>query len=413
MTKLNLRTIFLFLAVIGPGIITATVDNDVGGITTYSLAGAHFGYSLLWSLIPITILLILVQEMSARLGAVTGKGLADLIRENFGLKVTFYLMIALVFVNITNTISEFAGIAAGGEIFGISRYILVPLAGFSVWWLVVKGNYKSVEKIFMFACLFYFSYIISGILAKPDWGLVAKQTIMPSIKFSMPYLVLLVGMIGTTIAPWMQFYLQSSVVEKGIGKKELKFSKWDVILGCIMTDAVALFIIIATAATIFKVGGSINTAADAALALGPLAGKWATYLFAFGLLNAGIFAASILPLSTAYSVSEGLGWESGVNRKFSEAKEFYILYTAMIVIGAAVMMIPNLNLIFMMYFSQVLNGILLPVILVSMLILINKKEIMGEYKNSRGYNIVMWAISIFVIILVLLMLVLPIVQKFI
>ncbi|MBI5148787.1 Nramp family divalent metal transporter [Candidatus Pacearchaeota archaeon] len=412
MVKLSWSSIALFFAVMGPGIITATVDNDVGGITTYSLAGAQFGYSLLWSLIPITILLILIQEMSARMGAVTGKGLADLIRENFGLKITFYMMIVLVFVNIANTISEFAGVAAAGEIFGISRYILVPLVGLGVWWLVVKGNYKSVEKIFMFACLFYFAYIISGLLAKPDWGVIGKEIIAPKFQFTMPYLILLIGMIGTTIAPWMQFYLQSSVVEKGIRKEDLKYSKWDVILGCIMTDLVALFIVIATAATIFKVGGSINTAADAAIALGPLAGNWATYLFAFGLLNAGIFAASILPLSTAYSVSEGLGWESGVNRKFSEAKEFYILYTAMIVIGAAVMMIPNLPIIFMMYFSQVLNGILLPVILISMLILSNKKELMGEYKNSKTYNIIVWIISIVIIILIFLMLILPIAQRF-
>lgn len=412
MVKLSWRSIALFFAVMGPGIITATVDNDVGGITTYSLAGAQFGYSLLWSLIPITILLILIQEMSARMGAATGKGLADLIRENFGLKITFYMMIVLVFVNITNTISEFAGVAAAGEIFGISRYILVPLVGLGVWWLVVKGNYKSVEKIFMFACLFYFAYVISGLLAKPDWGVIGKEIIAPKFQFTMPYLILLIGMIGTTIAPWMQFYLQSSVVEKGIRKEDLKYSKWDVILGCIMTDLVALFIVIATAATIFKAGGSINTAADAAIALGPLAGKWATYLFAFGLLNAGIFAASILPLSTAYSVSEGLGWESGVNRKFSEAKEFYILYTAMIVIGAAVMMIPNLPIIFMMYFSQVLNGILLPVILISMLILSNKKELMGEFKNSKTYNVIVWIISIVIIILIFLMLILPIAQRF-
>ena len=410
-THLDKTQILLFLSIIGPGIITANVDNDVGGIATYSLAGANFGYTILWSLIPITILLILVQEICARMGVMTGKGLADLIRENFGLRTTFYLMIVLVIVNLANTISEFAGVAAAGEIFGISRYILVPLVAIGIWWIVVKGSYKSVEKIFLFACLFYFAYIISGFMAKPDWGVAIKNTLIPSFHFSTPYLMMIVALVGTTIAPWMQFYLQSSVVEKGIKRAHYKYSKIDVITGCIITDVVAFFIIVATAATIFKVGGNITNAADAALALKPLAGRWASYLFAFGLLNAGIFAASILPISTAYTVCEGIGFESGVNKKFSQAKQFYILYTAMIVIGAAVILIPNIPLIPVMYLSQVLNGILIPFILIYMLKLVNKKELMGKHVNKGFFNILTWAGAILVIALTVMMIGIPIIQK--
>ncbi len=387
MVRIRLRSILLFLAVIGPGIITANVDNDAGGIATYSLAGANFGYSLLWMLIPITILLVVVQEMCARMGAATGKGLADLIRENFGLKVTFYVMISLVFVNIMNTISEFAGIAASSEIFGISRHIAVPLSALAVWWVVVKGTYKSVEKIFLFACVFYVSYFISGVMSHPNWSEVVKNTFVPSLKFSSSYLVMIIGMIGTTVAPWMQFYLQSSIVEKKIRKEDYKYSRWDVVVGCLIAAIVAFFIVVATASTIFKSGGRIVDAADAAVALIPLAGRFAGYLFAFGLLNASIFAASILPLSTAYSVSEAFGWENGVNRKFGEAKRFYILYTAIIIIGAAVIMIPNLSLVFLMYISQVLNGVLLPVILIFMMRLSNRKELMGNLRNSKAVNI--------------------------
>ncbi|MFH0977939.1 MAG: Nramp family divalent metal transporter [Candidatus Woesearchaeota archaeon] len=403
MVKIDRTQIMLILSIIGPGIITANVDNDVGGIATYSLAGSNFGYMLLWSLVPITILLIIVQEMSARMGAVTGKGLADLIRENFGLKITFYIMIVLIFVNLANTLSEFAGVAAAGEIFGLSRVIAVPVVAIGIWLLVVKGSYKSVEKVFLVACLFYLSYIISGILAKPDWASVATNTIVPSFQFNTPYVMMLIGLIGTTIAPWMQFYLQSSIVEKGIRKEDYKYSRIDVITGCIITDVVALFIVVATAATIFHAGGSINSAADAAIALKPLAGKWASYLFAFGLLNAGIFAASILPISTAYSVCEGMGWESGVNKSFSEAKAFYVLYTAMIAIGAGIIMIPGLSLVKIMYYSQVLNGILIPVILICMLRLVNKTELMHDYKNSMALNIITWTGAILIIGVTVLM----------
>lgn len=402
--KINWKHIAIFIAVMGPGIITSNVDNDAGGITTYSLAGANFGYSLLWSLIPITIMLIVIQEIVARMGIVTGKGLADLIRENFGVKTTLLVMAALIIANFGNVVAEFAGVAAGGEIFGISRYILVPLVAVGVWLLVVKGNYKFVEKIFLWACLFYVAYIISGFMAKPEWGEVAKNTFLPILPTSniVPYIMMLIGIIGTTIAPWMQFYLQSSIVEKGVKLEEYKYSKWDVIMGSVIVNVVAFFIIL-TSAIIFMTHGHVNTVKDTAMALAPLAGKYATYLFAFGLLNASIFAASILPLSTAYSVCEGIGFESGVNKKFREAPQFYIIYTLLIVLGAAVILIPGVSLISVMYFSQVINGILLPFILIFMLLLVNNKRIMGEHVNNFFQNLVSWLSIIAIIALTLVL----------
>ena len=406
--KQKISGLLLIFAIIGPGIITANVDNDPGGITTYSLAGGHFGYSLLWVIIPVLILLIIVQEMCARLGVVTGKGLADLIRENFSIKMTFIIMILLVLVNITNTITEFAGIAAASEIFGVSRYFIVPLSALFVWILVLKGNYKSVEKVFLVACLFYISYIITGFLTHQPWKIVFEKTVVPTFILNKEYLILIIGIIGTTIAPWMQFYLQSSIVEKGIKKEEYKYSKIDVIVGSIMAVIIVFFIMITTAATIFKAGIRIETASDAAIALAPLAGKFAKYLFAFGLLNAGLFSASILPLSTAYSVSEAFGWESGVNRKFKEAKQFYILYTTTIIIGALFVLFPKFNLITLMYFSQVLNGILLPFIIIFMLKLINKNELMGEYKNTKIYNVIAYISASIIIAVTLFMLIITI-----
>lgn len=402
--RAKIASLMIIMAVIGPGIITSNVDNDAGGIATYSLAGGNFGYTLLWISIPVLILLIIVQEMCARLGVVTGKGLADLIRENFSLKMTFMVMILLIIVNITNTISEFAGIAASSEIFGISRYISVPLAGLFVWWLILKGNYKSVEKVFLGACVFYVTYIASGFIVHPDWPEVATRTFVPTFNFSKIYIMMIVGIIGTTIAPWMQFYMQSSIVEKGIKKEEYKYCRWDVTIGSFVAVIVAFFIMLTTAATIFHAGIKIETAADAAVALGPLAGRYALYLFAFGLLNASLFAAAILPLSTAYSVSEAFGWESGVNRKFREAKHFYILYGGMILLGVLFVLIPGFNLLTLMYFSQVLNGVLLPVIMIFMLKLLNSKELMGEYKPSRIYNFIVWSASIIIIAITLVML---------
>lgn len=376
----------IFLSIMGPGIITANVDNDAGGITTYSVAGAHFGYSLIWSFIPIIIALVIIQEMSSRMAVVTGKGLADLIREEFGVKVTFYAMAVLIFSNLFNTISEFAGIAASAELFGVSKYIVVPLCALFVWWLIVKGTYKSVEKVFLVACLFYLSYVISGFLSKPDWNEVLKSSVRPEFKFNKAYLIMLMGVIGTTIAPWMQFYQQSSVVEKGIKLKNYKYSKLDVIIGAFVVNIVAIFIVIVCANTLFKQGIRIDTAKDAALALRPLAGKYCFYLFAFGLLNASIFSACILPLSTTYSVCEGMGWEVGVNRRFREAPQFYSLYTAIIILGAAVILLPGVKLIPIMLISQATNGVLLPFVLIFMLLLVNNKRLMGKHTNSRVYN---------------------------
>jgi Mn2+/Fe2+ NRAMP family transporter len=378
--------ILIFLSVMGPGIITANVDNDAGGITTYSVAGAHFGYALIWSFIPIIIALVIIQEMCSRMAVVTGRGLADLIREEFGVRVTFYAMTVLVFSNIFNTISEFAGIAASAELFGISKYLLVPICALFVWWLIVKGTYKSVEKVFLAACLFYVCYIISGFLSKPDWKMIAASSVSPSFQFDKAYIFMLIGVVGTTIAPWMQFYQQSSVVEKGIKLENYKYSRLDVIIGAFVVNIIAIFIIIVCADTLFKHGIRIETAKDAALALKPLAGQYCFYLFAFGLLNASVFSACILPLSTAYSVCEGMGWEIGVNRTFKEAPQFYSLYTAIIAIGAAVILIPGVKLVPIMLISQATNGILLPFVLIFMLLLVNNKRLMGKYANSKFYN---------------------------
>lgn len=404
LSKSRWRGFFIFLAVAGPGIITSNVDNDAGGITTYSMAGAHFGYSLIWSLIPITLALIIIQEMSARMGVVTGKGLSDLIREHFGVKITFYLLVGLIFTNFGNTIAEFAGIAASLEIFSISKYLSVPAGAFLVWLLAVKGTYKSVEKIFLVACLFYGTYIISGFLAKPDWNAVKLNVLSPEFKFSAGSFGMLIGLIGTTIAPWMQFYLQSAVVEKNIKVKDYKHCRADVIIGSFVVSIVAFFIIVACAATLFKAGIRIETAKDAALALAPLAGKYCSALFAFGLLNASLFAASILPLSTAYVVCEGMGWEEGVNKKFSEAPQFYGLYSLLIFLGAGVVLWPGLPLIPIMFISQVINGIVLPVILIFILILINNKKIMGNYTNKKTFNILAWFVVAILILLTLLLL---------
>ena len=380
----------LFFALIGPGIITSNVDNDAGGITTYSLAGAHYGLKLIWILIPVTVALIIIQEMCARMGVVSGKGLSDLIRERFGAKITFYLMIVLFLANLGNTFSEFAGIAASMEIFGVSKYISVPLGAFLVWWMVVKGNYKSVEKVFLTACVFYLSYIISGFIVHPDWSAIRKASFTPTLDFDTGMLTMAIGIVGTTIAPWMQFYLQSSIVDKGLKAESYKYARMDVIFGSITVNVVAFFIIMLCAVTLFQHGIKIETAKDAALALVPLAGSYAASLFAFGLLNASLFAASILPLSTAYTICEAFGWESSLNSKFAEAPQFYGLYSFMIFLGAGIILLPNVPLIGIMYYSQVINGILLPFILIFMLLLINDKRIMGNYVNGRLMNIISW-----------------------
>jgi NRAMP (natural resistance-associated macrophage protein)-like metal ion transporter len=389
--KRHWKGFLLFMAVAGPGIITSNVDNDAGGIATYSMAGSHFGYHLLWSLIPIMVALVIIQEMSARMGVVTGKGLSDLIRERFGVKVTVYVLMGVVLTNFGNVIAEFAGIASSLEIFHVSKYVSVPVGAVLVWLLVVKGTYRSVEKIFLYACLFYVTYIISGFLSRPDWGEIGKSLVRPEFDFSSGRLGMIIGLVGTTIAPWMQFYLQASIVEKNVMTKDYKNSRLDVIFGSIVVTVVAGFIVLTCAATLFKAGIRVETAADAALALKPLAGKYCSALFAFGLLNASLFAASILPLSTAFLVCEGMGWENGVNKKFSEAPQFYGLYSLLIFLGAGIILLPKIPLFSVMYISQIVNGIVLPAILVFMLLLINNKKLMGEYANKRTYNIISWA----------------------
>ena len=393
------RSLLFFLAVMGPGIITSNVDNDAGGIATYSMAGAHFGNTLLWTLVPVMVVLILIQEMSARMGVVTGKGLSDLIRERFGVRVTVYLLGGIFLTNFGNVIAEFAGVASSLEIFHVSKFISVPLSAVIVWLLVVKGTYRSVEKVFLFACLFYVTYIISGILAKPDWAAIGTSLVRPRLEFSPGSLAMVVGLVGTTIAPWMQFYLQASIVEKNIPVKDYKYSRLDVIFGSLVVTVVAGFIVLTCAATLHKAGVRVETAADAALALKPLAGKYCSALFAFGLLNASLFAASILPLSTAFIICEGMGWENGVNKKFSEAPQFYGLYSLLVFFGAAVILLPRIPLFGVMLVSQVVNGIVLPVVLVFMLILVNSPKLMGSSRNGRISNVVSWLAVVVLIVL--------------
>jgi NRAMP (natural resistance-associated macrophage protein)-like metal ion transporter len=393
----------LLVAVVGPGIITANVDNDAGGITTYSLAGARFGYGLLWTLLPVSVALIVVQEMCARMGVITGKGLADLIREQYGVRVTFCIMATLLVTNLANTIAEFAGVAAALEIFGVSKYLSIPVAALFVWWLIVYGTYRRVENVFLVACLFYVAYLISGLLAQPPWGEVLTRLVVPEFHWRADYLVMLVGVVGTTIAPWMQFYLQSAVVEKGVSAADYRYTRYDVVIGCVVAVVVAMCIMVACAATLHEHGLSIHAAQDAALALAPLAGKYCAGLFAFGLFNASLFAASVLPLSTAYYVCEAFGWETGIDKKFREAPQFFGLYTALIVLGSAFILIPRFPLLGVMYLSQVLNGVLLPFVLIFILLLVNRSDLMGTYVNSRSYNAIAWSTSVIMIGLTVVM----------
>src|SRR5436309_4996137 len=387
--------ILIFFAVVGPGFITANVDNDANGIWTYSSAGAQFGYHVLWTMVPTLLALIVIQEMSSRMGAVTGIGLSDLIREEFGLRITFFMMLGLILTNFGNIVGEFAGIAGSLELFGLSKYKTVPVCALIVWLIIVKGQYKSVEKVFLVASFFYVTYIVAGSLARPQWVASMVATIKPpngTLLRQSSYLYMVIGLVGTTIAPWMQFYLQASVVEKGVTRRQYRTSRIDVISGCIFAVIVAWFIVVACAATLYVHGHhDVRDAADAAQALRPLAGDYAYILFAMGLFNASLFAASILPLSTAYTVCEGMGFESGVGKKFGEAPVFYWLYTLLIVAGGVlVLMIPGQQLVKIVLWSQVLNGVVLPFVLVFMLLLINKKELMGEYVNTRLFNFVAW-----------------------
>ena len=387
----------VFFSVIGPGFITAVVDNDAGGIYTYSQAGAKYGYLPLWTLLPITLLLIVTQEMCSRMGAVTGKGLSDLIREEFGLRTTFFMMAALVLANLTNVMANFAGIASSLELFGISRFISVPLGATVVWLLVVKGTYDRIEKVFLFATVLYVAYIAAGILVKPDWKQAAIYSVKPEFVLEPGYVTMLIGMVGTSVAPWMQFYLQAAIVEKGISAKDYAESRIEVIVGCVVMTVIAFFIIVACAGAIHSVAPrDITDAADAAAGLKPF-GDYAYLLFAAGLFNASLFAACILPLSTSYTVCEGLGFESGVNFGFREAPIFYWLFTGLILVGGGVILLPAFPLVRAILLSQVLNGILLPLVLVFMILLVNKKRLMKEWTNSRAYNFVAWSAVVIMI----------------
>jgi len=403
-TRVLWRRLALFMAVVGPGFITSNVDNDAGGISTYSIAGAKYGYALLWSLIPMTIALYVTEEMCARLGVITGKGLSDLIREEFGFRSTFFVMVTGFVVDLMNVVAEFAGVAAAMEIFHISKYIAVPVAAIMVWILVMRGTARQVEKIFLIACLFYVAYIVSAVLAKPDWLLAAKSLVVPSFQFNAPYLLTLIGLIGTTIAPWQFFYLQAGFVEKRVGPRQYPQARADVLVGSISCMVIVFFIIVCTAATLFVAGHhDIADAKEAAQALRPMAGRWASLLFAFGLLNASLFAASILPLSTAHVICEGLGFEAGIDHKFRDAPIFYWLYTVLIVVGAGLILIPGAPLLKILFFSQVGNGIWLPIVLIFIVLLSSRKDLMGTYANSTTFSVIAWTTSIVMIVLTLVL----------
>jgi NRAMP (natural resistance-associated macrophage protein)-like metal ion transporter len=413
MFKLKYRKTFfkrlaLFLAILGPGIITGSVDNDAGGITTYSVAGAQYGYGLLWTLIPSFIVLIVIQEMNARMGIVTGKGLADLIRENAGVKITFFIFIGLLIADIGNTTTEFAGVAGSMEVFNVSKYISVPIVGFIVWIMVVKGDYKIAERIFLIFSLALLMYIVSALMGKPHWREIGSSIIHPKMEINSQSLAMVIGIIGTTIAPWMQFYMQSSVIEKGLKMRNYKYSLIDIVVGCIATVVVAFFIIIACASTLHENHIQINEAKDAAMALKPLAGAIAGQVFAFGLFIASVFSATILPLATAFYVCEAFGFEAGIDKKWEEAPEFYVLYTAILVVSAGIILLPNAPLIAISLWSQVLNGMLLPVVLICMILLVNNKKIMGNYVNKPLNNVIGWTAVIVLIALSAALLIMPI-----
>ncbi len=398
------RRLAVFLAVVGPGVITSNVDNDAGGISVYTGAGAQFGYALLWSLIPMTIALYVSEEMCARMGVITGKGLSDLIREEFGFRPTFFVMVAAFFVDLFNTVAEFSGVAEASEVMHVSRYVSVPLAALAVWLLVVYGTYRVVEKIFLVGCAFYLSYVLSAFLAKPAWMYAAKQTVIPSMHMNASYLLMLIGLVGTTIAPWQFFYIQAGFVEKRVGARQYKHARMDVLVGSISCMVIVFFIIVCCAATLNLHGmTSISSAAQAAQALIPLAGRWAGGLFAFGLLNASLFAASVLPLSTAHVICEGLGFEAGLDRKFREAPTFYSLYTMLIVVGAGIILIPKAPLWKILIYSQVGNGIWLPVVLIFILLLVNRRDLMGEHTNTKTLNVIAWTVSVVMILLTLVL----------
>jgi Mn2+/Fe2+ NRAMP family transporter len=405
------RNIILFLAILGPGIITGSVDNDAGGITTYSVAGAIYGYNLIWTLIPSFIVLVIIQEMNARMGIVTGKGLADLIRENAGVKITFFIFIGLLLADIGNTTTEFAGVAGSLEVFHVSKYVSVPIVAMLIWILVVKGNYRIAERVFLIFSVSLLMYVVSALMGKPDWNEIGQSVIHPKMDLDEKSLTMIIGIIGTTIAPWMQFYMQSSVIEKGLKMKQYRYTLIDILVGCIATVVVAFFIIVACASTLHVKGININEAKDAALALEPLAGAISSEIFAFGLFIASIFSATILPLATAFYVCEAFGFEAGIDKKWEDAREFYFLYTGILVLGVIIILIPNVPLIQISLWSQIINGILLPVVLVCMIILVNNKRIMGKYVNNMVQNIIGWGSVAILVGLSIMLILLPLFQK--
>ncbi len=405
-----LMNIVLFLSILGPGIITGSVDNDAGGITTYSVAGAIFGYKLLWTLIPAFVILLVVQEMNARMGIVTGKGLADLIRENFGVKITFLIFLGLVVADIGNTATEFAGVAGSLGVFGVSKYLSVPITAIGVWILVVKGNYKTSERIFLLFSFCLLSYIISAIMAKPDWAQVGIGFVKPTMHLEKDYLAMVLGIVGTTVAPWMQFYMQSAVIEKRIKIEDYKFVIWDVVIGCVATIVVAAFIIIACAATLHVNGIVINEAKDAAVALAPFAGAFASQVFAFGLFVASIFSATILPIATAFYVCEAFGYEGGIDKKINEAPQFYALFTLIIAVAVIIILLPNAPLITITIWSQIINAMLLPVVLISMILMVNNHRVMGKYVNNWFQNSVGWTTTVILIAMTAMLVISPLVS---
>ena len=404
------RRIAVFLAILGPGIITGSVDNDAGGITTYSVAGADFGYTLIWTLIPAFIVLFVIQEMNARMGIVTGKGLADLIRENAGVRVTFFIFIGLLLADILNTTTEFAGVAGSMEVFGVSKYISVPLVAIMVWFLVVKGTYKIAERIFLVFSVCLLTYVVSAIMGKPHWGEIGQSIIHPQIKMDESSIAMVIGLVGTTIAPWMQFYMQSSVIEKGLKMRNYKYTILDIAIGSTATVVVAFFIIVACASTLHENNIQINFAKDAALALKPLAGNLSSQVFAFGLFIASIFSATILPLATAFYVCEAFGFEAGIDKKWEEAPEFFVLYTGILIIAAGIILMPKAPLIQISLWSQIINGMLLPVVLICMILIVNRKKIMGTYVNKPIQNIIGWTTVIILVALSVILIVLPIIK---
>ena len=398
---------FLMLSVVGPGLITVNAGNDAGGIATYASVGASYGYSMLWGLLLITFSLAVIQEMNARMAVVTGKGLADLIRENFGVRWTILAMAILFAANFGVVIGDFAGIAASMELFGVTKYLSVPLMALVIWYLLVKGSYDKTEKVFLLFTLVFFSYVITAFIAKPNWGEVLRAAVVPVLRWDRGFILTFIGMIGTTITPYMQFYLQSSVVDKGLRLSDYKYEKLDVYLGAVWGNLVSFFIIVSTAVTLFKAGITIDSAEHAAIALRPLAGEYASTLFGIGLFGASVLASTIIPLSTAYAVCESFGFASGVNHTFREARIFYAILGLMIFAGAALVLIPGLSLLNIMLVTQQLAGILCPVILVFMVVLVNKPAVMGKFVNSRIQNLVLWATVLMISCLSLMLLVMP------